>query len=253
MPNVEYLPIATSNGANVDSQAVFAGSTYQASGVQTGNASSSAANKIWRQASMMAAALANLISQELDTDVLDDGNLPALVSYLQQAITSLGSSESSNLQSQINTLNSEVSNLNSEFGTANSQINTLNSNVNTLNSEITSANTTASNQQQEITALQGKKIAGSESDVTGQRSVGTTFTNNTCLMLVRGYCSTAGSGTGTIATLLNGAEVWAHTATATVEGGAVGFALEVPAGASYQVTINGAINSLVRWTETLAQ
>lgn len=91
---VDYLPIAVAEGANVDSQATFAGSAYQVNGVSTGKASSSGASKMWRQSSMFAAALANLISAELQTNVLDDGNVPALQSLIQQTIVSLANGAS---------------------------------------------------------------------------------------------------------------------------------------------------------------
>ena len=88
MPHeVDYLPVATGTGNNSDTQANFSGSTYQQQGFTTGIALPNQANKIWRQASMMAAALANFISNALNIDVLDDGNLTALVTILTNAIT----------------------------------------------------------------------------------------------------------------------------------------------------------------------
>lgn len=85
---VDYLPIATAGGANVDSQADFVGSGYQTVGFQAGLAQSKQLNKAWRQSSMMAAALANFIANTLGINVLDDGNISALVTNLTEAILS---------------------------------------------------------------------------------------------------------------------------------------------------------------------
>jgi hypothetical protein len=86
MPTVDFLPIATGTGANVDSQANFVGSGYQVTGFTSGLSKSFQFNKAWRQASMMAAALANFISNQLGINVLDDGNLPELITNLTNAL-----------------------------------------------------------------------------------------------------------------------------------------------------------------------
>lgn len=86
MPTVEYLPVATDTGANVDSQANFAGSGYQTVGFQPGLAKSAQCNKVWRQASMICAAAANFIANILGINVLDDGNISALTTNLTNAI-----------------------------------------------------------------------------------------------------------------------------------------------------------------------
>lgn len=83
---VDYLPVGTNAGANVDSQANFAGSGYQENGFQVGIAQPYQANKIWRQSSMVAAAIANFISNMLNINVLDDGNLANLITILTNAI-----------------------------------------------------------------------------------------------------------------------------------------------------------------------
>lgn len=86
MPTVEYLPVATGGAANVESQADFAGSGHQHNGFTAGVALSKQANKVWRQASMGVACIANFISNQLGIDVLDDGNLAALVTNFTNAI-----------------------------------------------------------------------------------------------------------------------------------------------------------------------
>ena len=79
MPTVDYLPFATSGGANVESQGSYAGSSHQLNGFLTGVALSAQLNKCWRQSSVMAAAIANLIADITGQNVLDDGNVTALL------------------------------------------------------------------------------------------------------------------------------------------------------------------------------
>jgi hypothetical protein len=86
MPTTDYLPVATSGGANVDTQANFAGSSYQLDGFVNGIALPAQANKIWRQASMMAAAIANFIVGQTGESVPDDGNLTNLVAQITEAV-----------------------------------------------------------------------------------------------------------------------------------------------------------------------
>lgn len=94
MSTTDFLPVAAAAGANVDSQADFAGSGYQLNGFSSGEAISKQLNKVWRQPSMMAAAWANVIVQTLNQDVPDDGNLPNLITQLIDTIQALASAGS---------------------------------------------------------------------------------------------------------------------------------------------------------------
>lgn len=85
---VDYLPVATGGGANVDSQANFAGSSYQTQGFTAGTARSAQANKVWRQATMIGSAVANFVANVLGISVLDDGNISNLITNLTAAIFS---------------------------------------------------------------------------------------------------------------------------------------------------------------------
>ncbi len=88
---VDYLPFATGPGATVDTQANYLGSNYQTTGMAAGIAEPTQFNKVWRQSSVVAAALANLVSQTLNVSVLDDGNVAGLTNQLSIAIQSIGS------------------------------------------------------------------------------------------------------------------------------------------------------------------
>lgn len=85
---VDYLPCAVAAGNNADTQANFVGSGYQLNGFVNGIAQPFQANKLWRQSSMIAAAVANFISNQLQISVLDDGNIAALITNLTDAIAS---------------------------------------------------------------------------------------------------------------------------------------------------------------------
>lgn len=85
----DYLPVATAAGANVQSQADYAGSGPQTVGVQVGIANPQVANKMARQPSVVAAALTTLIANTLSTYVSDDGNVNALATLIQDLIESL--------------------------------------------------------------------------------------------------------------------------------------------------------------------
>ena len=86
MPTVEYLPVAAAGGSNVESQGAFAGSSHQLTGFVSGVALSAQLNKCWRQSSVMTAALANLIADLTGQNVLDDGNVTALLQQIAMMI-----------------------------------------------------------------------------------------------------------------------------------------------------------------------
>lgn len=83
---VDYVPFATGGGANV-----YAPATYQAlavvqTGVEPGLADPQLANTTWRLASMISAAVATFVSNVLNINVLDDGNLSNLVANFTAAV-----------------------------------------------------------------------------------------------------------------------------------------------------------------------
>lgn len=90
MPTVQFVPFATAVGANIDPPADYIILPVVQTGVQPGIASSKLNNNSIRQATFMAAALANVIANLTGSDVLDDGNLNAMVALLTETI-SLGS------------------------------------------------------------------------------------------------------------------------------------------------------------------
>jgi len=87
---VDYLPIANGGSANVESQAQYvidlAGGGTLANGYLAGLAKSVQFNKTLRQSSMVSAAVANYIANALSINVLDDGDLAALITNLTNAI-----------------------------------------------------------------------------------------------------------------------------------------------------------------------
>ena len=86
MAKTDILPFASGDGANVITQEEYeAAAALLANGFQAGIAKSAQINKVMRQASFMAAGVAAwMVSRNID--VLDDGDLPALVGKIQDAI-----------------------------------------------------------------------------------------------------------------------------------------------------------------------
>lgn len=86
----DFKPIANDVAANVETQLQYEtdlgpGGVLQ-HGYQSGTAPSQKVNKTVRQSSMIAAAMAQAISDILQVDMLDDGDLPTLVTRLKSAI-----------------------------------------------------------------------------------------------------------------------------------------------------------------------
>jgi hypothetical protein len=89
---IDYIPFANT----LVPPAVMPLSSYAtiaASGLSVELADPTQANRSWRQSSMFAAALANIISTQLGgINVLDDGNLTTLITNLTAALQTLGAS-----------------------------------------------------------------------------------------------------------------------------------------------------------------
>jgi hypothetical protein len=83
---VDYLPFAINVGANVEGQSSYVIEPIRLTGHQAGVAKSAVMNKSLRQHSVMVAALANLLSEALDIDVLDDGDVESLKNILQDVL-----------------------------------------------------------------------------------------------------------------------------------------------------------------------
>jgi len=84
--STEFLPWATSGGANVASQASFAAGAWRTAGFLTGVAESNQVNKGLRQSLFMSACVATFVAETLAIAVNDDGDLPAAVDNLEAAL-----------------------------------------------------------------------------------------------------------------------------------------------------------------------
>lgn len=82
MPTNDFKPFATAGGANVSTQAEYLALAALSTGWQSGKASSKEVNKAVRQATFIAASLAQFVSDKSGQDVLDDGDIPAFVAKL---------------------------------------------------------------------------------------------------------------------------------------------------------------------------
>ncbi|WP_393950391.1 phage tail protein [Kluyvera intermedia] len=82
-----FKPFASAAGANVTSQADYEALTALATGFSSGVARSDQINKAIRQATFIAAGVAQFTADASDTDILDDGELNKFSSLLKDAIT----------------------------------------------------------------------------------------------------------------------------------------------------------------------
>ncbi|EFS9967381.1 tail fiber protein [Escherichia coli] len=82
MAKNDFKAFATGKNANVMSQEEWEALPELLSGFTAGKASSAQVNKVIRQASFIAAALAQFVSDKTQRDVLDNGDLPGFVELL---------------------------------------------------------------------------------------------------------------------------------------------------------------------------
>lgn len=85
MAKNDFKPFATGKGANVTSQPDWEALPALLSGFTTGKASSAQVNKALRQASFIAAALAQYTASKSGQDVLDDGDLSGFIAKMSAA------------------------------------------------------------------------------------------------------------------------------------------------------------------------
>ena len=85
MAKNDFKPFATAANANVMSQADWEGLPALLSGFTSGKAASAEVNKAIRQASFIAAALAQYTANKSGLDVLDDGDLNGFISKMRTA------------------------------------------------------------------------------------------------------------------------------------------------------------------------
>lgn len=88
----DFLPFADAGGADVLTQAAYASLAARTAGFATGIANSTQLNKVWRQSSVMASALAQVLSNAgnagAGVDLLDDGNISTLINSIVNGLRS---------------------------------------------------------------------------------------------------------------------------------------------------------------------
>jgi hypothetical protein len=83
----DYLPFAIGSGANVESPATWLGDTVRQLGFQAGIAKSIQVNTAARQASVVAAMIAQFTADYGSSNVVDNGNIAALEAQFEGALT----------------------------------------------------------------------------------------------------------------------------------------------------------------------
>ncbi len=86
MAKNDFKPFATGASANVSTQAEYEALTALLTGFQAGKASSAQINKALRQATFVAAALAQYITNKTGQDVPDNGDITAFINKLAAAL-----------------------------------------------------------------------------------------------------------------------------------------------------------------------
>ena len=88
MATNDFKAFATGAGANVLTQPAFVALTALiTNGFQSGTANSEQLNKVWRQSSVMASVIGDLIVKRTGLDALDDGNTNTVLANLQTALS----------------------------------------------------------------------------------------------------------------------------------------------------------------------
>lgn len=93
MAKNEFLPFGTAEGANVLSNQEYEALAARHNGFTSGVAKSKELNKVWRQASLIASAVAQFIVDTDQTDLLDNGNVLTIKSRLVSAMKEAFKSE----------------------------------------------------------------------------------------------------------------------------------------------------------------
>ncbi|SAL25579.1 hypothetical protein [Caballeronia telluris] len=86
MATNDFLPFAVGGSANVLSQSAYAALSAITNGYSSGVAQSAALNKTWRQSSIMAAVLAQFISDQTGANSADDGTTATLLANLKKSM-----------------------------------------------------------------------------------------------------------------------------------------------------------------------
>lgn len=90
-PKNDFLPFGIETGANVLKPEDYDGLTARKTGFVSGVAKSEELNTVWRQASVIAATFAQYIVDRTGKDVLDDGDMVALLQLTKEALNSVQS------------------------------------------------------------------------------------------------------------------------------------------------------------------
>jgi peptidoglycan hydrolase CwlO-like protein len=182
MATTEFLPVAVASGANVDPQGSFAGATYQLVGFTTGTARATQANKVWRQSSMMAAAWANVIVQVMGQNVLDDGNLPNLVSQLTATVQQIVNAaiNASGLLARMATAEQNIIGLQVGLGNLTTTVNNNTAQINSLFARMSAAESGIVQLNNSVNSLLGRvgSLESSVASINGSVSWLTSQVNN---------------------------------------------------------------------------
>lgn len=105
----QFLAFGTGGGANVIDQVTYSGLAARTSGFSSGTAQSAQLNKVWRQSSIIAAMIGQMIADYSGSDANDDGDIPTLESRMIAGMRGALQSSISGVVGQSRNLNMNVS------------------------------------------------------------------------------------------------------------------------------------------------
>jgi len=160
----DFLVFGGAGAANVITQATYAALAARTAGFSSGVAQSAQLNKVWRQSSIMAAVLAQFISDRTGQDVLDDGTTATVLANFKLAAAAVNGDVTKTFAVAPATLSTHAMQLGQAVGRL------LNIRVFTANGTYTP---TAGTNSVRVTVVGGGGAGGSTSTTgVGQLSVG---------------------------------------------------------------------------------
>ncbi|WP_457817265.1 hypothetical protein, partial [Staphylococcus aureus] len=89
----QFLAFGTGGGANVIDQVTYSGLAARTSGFSSGTAQSAQLNKVWRQSSIIAAMIGQMIADYSGSDANDDGDISTLEANYVNALRKLANAK----------------------------------------------------------------------------------------------------------------------------------------------------------------
>jgi len=276
----DFLAFGTGVGANVLPQASYAALAARAAGFNAGTAQSVQLNKVWRQASAVAAAMGQIVvTRRPDLDALDNGDITTLATNLLAAFShdctltgnpvapTHASTENStkiattayvknNLASYYTAVQvagnfATIAQVNQAQATANTANQVASNALNAANTAQSSANNAQNSANTALITAIGSNVLFPYGYVerTGAKFFNTAYTNSGSRPMQVNVTFQSTNGTRGVIAYVNGVPACANVAVANSSQAFLTFI--VPAGQVYQVGSGASNVAIVQWYEFL--